>query len=152
MGRSYAGILGPLAFVTEIARGVLRSAGTESTVMTAVAALFVFAFVGFVLGELAGWIVNDAVRSRLAAEIAAAKPKTAAAKPNVAVAPPVAATTATAKPNVAATAAKPNPQPVKPNTTNDDQRGRKAERAGGRRSEQQELIAKEVVAAKSWLP
>ena len=118
MGRSYAGILGPLAFVTEIARGVLRSAGTESTVMTAVAALFVFAFVGFVLGELAGWIVNDAVRSRLAAEIAAAKPKAAAAKPGVAATPaPVATTAAVAKPNVAATAVKPNPQPVKPTTT-----------------------------------
>jgi len=117
MGRSYAGILGPLAFVTEIARGVLRSAGTESTVMTAVAALFVFAFVGFVLGELAGWIVNDAVRSRLAAEIAAAKPKTVAAKPGVPATPaPIATTVATAKPNVAATAVKPNPQSVKPTT------------------------------------
>jgi hypothetical protein len=115
MGRSYAGILGPLAFVTEIARGVLRSAGNESTVTTAVAALFVFAAVGFVLGELAGWIVNDAVRSRLAMEIAAAKPKTAASKPNAAVAPPVTATTTAAKPNVAATAVKPIPPPVKPN-------------------------------------
>ena len=39
MGRSYAGILGPLAFVTEIVRGVSHSAGTDSTIMTAVGAL-----------------------------------------------------------------------------------------------------------------
>jgi hypothetical protein len=117
MGRSYAGILGPLAFVTEVARGVSRSAGTESTVMAAVAALFAFAVIGFVLGELAGWIVNDSVRSRLAAEIAAAKPKAAAAKPGVAAdAAPLAANANAAKPNAAATAIKPNPQPVKPNT------------------------------------
>jgi hypothetical protein len=116
MGRSYAGILGPLAFMTEIARGVLRSAGTESTVMTAIGALFAFALIGFVLGELAGWIVNDAVRSRLAMEIAAAKPKAAAVKPAVApAATPVAANTAV-KPNVQPTAAKPNPPPAKPNT------------------------------------
>lgn len=116
MGRSYAGILGPLAFMTEIARGVLRSAGTESTVMTAIGALFAFALIGFVLGELAGWIVNDAVRSRLAMEIAAAKPKAAAVKPAVApAATPVAAHTAV-KPNVQPTAAKLNPQPAKPNT------------------------------------
>ena len=114
MGRSYAGILGPLAFVTEIARGVLRSAGNESTVTTAVAALFVFAAIGFVLGELAGWIVNDAVRSRLAMEIAAAKPKTTASKPNTAATPAVPNAT-TAKPNVAATAVKPIPPPIKPN-------------------------------------
>jgi hypothetical protein len=134
MGRSYAGILGPLAFVTELARGALRSAGTESTVTTAVAALFAFAAIGFVLGELAGWIVNDSVRSRLALEIAAAKPKApaanaggatmavpsapnaaaanlnATAKPNAAAKQSVAA-----KPNVATAAAKPTPQPAKPN-------------------------------------
>jgi len=115
MGRSYAGVLGLLAFLTEIARGVSRSAGNESTVTTAVAALFVFAAVGFVLGELAGWIVNDAVRSRLAAEIAAAKPKIAASKPNVAAVAPAVPSAVTARPNVAATAAKPNPLPVKSN-------------------------------------
>jgi hypothetical protein len=121
MGRSYAGILGPLAFVTEIARGVSRAAGNESTVMSAVVALFVFAAIGFVLGELAGWIVNDSVRSRLAAEIAAAKPNVAAAKPGVAATVvPAVANAAIAKPNVAATTVRPNPQPIKPNkpTTN----------------------------------
>ena len=48
--------------------------------------LFAFALIGFVLGELAGWIVNDSVRSRLAVEIAAAKPKESAVKPNAAAA------------------------------------------------------------------
>ena len=123
MGRSYAGILGPLAFFTEIFRGVFHSAGTEATVTSAIVALIAFAAIGFVLGELAGWVVDDSIRSRLAAEIASAKPKTAAAKPTVAAqtaAPPTAVSPITvpptaAKPNPIAAPAKPNPQPAKPN-------------------------------------
>jgi len=110
MGRSYAGILGPLAFLTEILRGMLHGGGSESTVMSAIAALFAFAAIGFVLGELAGWIVDDAVRSRLSAEMAAAKP--AAPKPGPVTTPAAAAPTNAPKPAAAST--KPNPQPTKP--------------------------------------
>jgi len=81
MGRSYAGILGSLAFSVEMLRGVVRSGGAESTVLAAVIALFAFAAIGFVIGEFGAWTVDNSVRSRLAAEIAAAKPSTAATNP-----------------------------------------------------------------------
>ena len=144
MGRSYAGILGPLAFLTEIARGASRSAGTESTVMTAVAALFVFAFVGFVLGELAGWIVNDSIRSRLAAEIAAAKPVASAAGPGVAaVAHHGSDSDSECRRDCSQTESTARKaESSNHDQTNHEQCGRKAERAGNSRSEQQELNKK----------
>ena len=71
MGRAYAGVLGPLAFLTVLVRSLLRSVAVETTVWQAVAALFVFAAIGALIGQIAGWIVDDSVRGRLAAEIAA---------------------------------------------------------------------------------
>ncbi len=71
MGRAYAGVLGPLAFLTVLVRSLLRSVAVETTVWQAVAAMFVFAAIGALIGQIAGWIVDDSVRGRLAAEIAA---------------------------------------------------------------------------------
>jgi hypothetical protein len=71
MGRAYAGILGPLAFLTVLVRCLLRSVAVETTVWQAVAAMFLFAAIGGVMGQIAGWIVDDSVRAQLAAEIAA---------------------------------------------------------------------------------
>jgi hypothetical protein len=71
MGRAYAGVMGPLAFLTTLVRCQLRSVSVETTVVQAVLCLFVFAAIGGVIGQLAGWIVDDSVRARLAAEIAA---------------------------------------------------------------------------------
>jgi hypothetical protein len=71
MGRAYAGVMGPLAFVTVLLRCLLRSVAVETTIWQAVAALFAFAAIGGVIGQLAGWIIDDSVRQRLAAEIAA---------------------------------------------------------------------------------
>ncbi len=68
MGQSYAGLLGPLAFLTAIGHGLLHAAAIEQTLLRASMALFAFAAIGYVAGELAGWIVNDSVRASLVAE------------------------------------------------------------------------------------
>ncbi len=70
MGHSYAGRLGLIAFVTAIGRGVLHADSVEETLWWASLALFGFAAIGFVAGELAGWIVHDSLRSSLTAEMA----------------------------------------------------------------------------------
>ena len=71
VARVYAGILGPLAMVTAIAHGLVHRSGTESTLWTAWLSLWTFALLGFVLGSLGGWMVEQSVRARIAAEIAA---------------------------------------------------------------------------------
>ena len=71
MGRAYAGVMGPLAFLTVVVRCLLRSVSVETTIWQAVAGLFLFAAIGGLIGQLAGWIVDDSVRGRLAEEIAA---------------------------------------------------------------------------------
>lgn len=75
MGRTYAGVLGTLAFATTSVRGLIHGAGFQSTVMTAIGWLITFAVIGAVVGELAAWIVTDSIRSRLRAEMAEPKPQ-----------------------------------------------------------------------------
>jgi hypothetical protein len=70
VGHSYAGLLGPLAFLTAIGHGLLHANSVEQTLWRASVALFVFAAIGYFAGELAGWIINDSVRTRLVAEMA----------------------------------------------------------------------------------
>ena len=67
MGRQYAGILGLLAFLMIVARGLTRGAGVETTLLAAAFHLFLFAFIGYIVGQLASWIVLDSVRTKLAA-------------------------------------------------------------------------------------
>jgi hypothetical protein len=64
MGRAYAGILGPLGFALVVARGVVTSGGVEGTMLAAAAALFVFATIGYFVGQTADYLVNDSVRSQ----------------------------------------------------------------------------------------
>jgi hypothetical protein len=64
MGRAYAGILGPLAFALLAARGVGSGWGAEPTLLAAIAALFVFAALGYVTGQLADYLVNQSVRTQ----------------------------------------------------------------------------------------
>jgi hypothetical protein len=71
MGRKYAGILGPLAFATVVARGLLGRHGVEATILWASCCLFAFAAAGYVFGKLAGWIVAEAMQARFNAELAA---------------------------------------------------------------------------------
>jgi hypothetical protein len=71
VGRSYAGVLGPVAFVTMIARGVLGGGGSQTTLLHAWVALLLFASLGHVIGALASWIVQESVQDQVAAELAA---------------------------------------------------------------------------------
>jgi hypothetical protein len=71
MGRAYAGILGPLAFALAVARGVALGSGAEGTLLAASAALFVFAAIGYVAGELADRFVTESVRTQFQAAMTA---------------------------------------------------------------------------------
>ena len=66
----YAGVLGPLALVTVILRGVLKSGSPQETMLAATICLMAFAAVGYVVGQLAERVVEESVRGRLAAELA----------------------------------------------------------------------------------
>ena len=68
MGRTYAGVLGTLAFATTIVRALIYSGGFGSTMATAIAHLIAFAVIGGMIGELAEWIVADSIRSSLRVE------------------------------------------------------------------------------------
>lgn len=68
VGGRYAGVLGPLACATVLVRGTLHQAGPEATLRTAWLALWAFASLGFVVGQLAEWMVTEGVESRFAAE------------------------------------------------------------------------------------
>ncbi len=70
MGRAYAGVLGPLAFLTVLAQGLIHSGGASETLWRATLALGAFGIIGCVAGQIAGQVVEDAVRGRLTAEIA----------------------------------------------------------------------------------
>ncbi|MGO8690755.1 MAG: hypothetical protein ACLQLG_14120 [Thermoguttaceae bacterium] len=74
MARSYAGILGPLAFLTVLARGLLGGGGTEPVLYQAWLSLLAFAALGCVIGWFAERTVRDSVNGRIAAELAQQKP------------------------------------------------------------------------------
>ena len=73
MAHTYAGILGPLAFLTALARGMMHGGGTESVLFGAWCCLLAFSVVGYVIGWVAERIVADSVHGRIAAELAAEK-------------------------------------------------------------------------------
>jgi hypothetical protein len=71
LGRAYAGILGPLAFLAVIVRGWRHGWPADSILLSAWLAFVALALVGLVIGWLAGWIVDDSIRTRMLAEMAA---------------------------------------------------------------------------------
>lgn len=71
MARIYAGILGPIAFLTTLSRGVLHDGGTDSILFSAWCALLVFSLVGYVVGRVAEQTVEESVHRRVAVELAA---------------------------------------------------------------------------------
>lgn len=81
MGRVYAGILGPLAFATILARSLVDGAGIESTVKMATLCLFAFAAIGYVAGRVADLIVTESVHTRFQAELQARNPSTTSQSP-----------------------------------------------------------------------
>jgi hypothetical protein len=73
MGRAYAGVLGYLAAALVLARGVVSGAGLESTLLTAVVAMSLFAAIGLVVGMIAQTTIDQAVREQLELELSSAR-------------------------------------------------------------------------------
>jgi hypothetical protein len=71
MGPSYAGILGSLAYVIVISRGVLQGYAVEGTVKLSILMLFVFAAVGYVIGKIAESTIKDSIHVQLRRELEA---------------------------------------------------------------------------------
>jgi len=67
----YAGILGLLAFLTSVARGMIHDSAVGSVLWLACLSLLAFGVIGYVAGWLAERIVEDSVRGRILAELAA---------------------------------------------------------------------------------
>ncbi len=65
MGRIYAGILGPLAMVVIICRGIRDSAGVEGTLVLAIIVLAAYSIIGSILGQIAQATVDESVRQKL---------------------------------------------------------------------------------------
>jgi len=70
MGRAYAGILGSQACGITVARGLLAGAGVEGSLLAASAALFLFAALGYIAGQIAELIVRDSVQTQFQAAMA----------------------------------------------------------------------------------
>lgn len=83
MAKAYAGVLGSLACGMILARGLLAGGSPESTIASGCAALFGFAALGWIAGQLAKRFVEESVRARFQAALQALdgelkKPKAAA--------------------------------------------------------------------------
>jgi hypothetical protein len=68
--RTYAGILGFLAFFVTTARGVLARGATQQVLWNACCHLMIFAALGCVLGWLAQHTIDDSVHGQIAQELA----------------------------------------------------------------------------------
>ena len=71
MGRTYAGILGPLAFATVLFRGLILVDDAGPTLKLAMICLFGFAIVGFVIGNVAEATILESVKTRFDAAMKA---------------------------------------------------------------------------------
>ncbi|MDP6467897.1 MAG: hypothetical protein QF918_09165 [Pirellulaceae bacterium] len=69
MGRTYAGILGPLAFATVLFRGLILVDGVEPTLKLAIFCLFSFALVGSLIGGVAEATSMESVKTRIDIEL-----------------------------------------------------------------------------------
>ena len=65
MGRTYAGILGPLAMAVVICRGWMGSGGVEGTLVSATLYLAIFSVVGALIGHLAQATIDESIRAKL---------------------------------------------------------------------------------------
>jgi hypothetical protein len=73
VARNYAGFLGLVAFVATSIQGFMQGAGTQSTLFRAWQSLLAFAVIGYLAGAIAAWVVDDAIASRVNAELAMAR-------------------------------------------------------------------------------
>lgn len=70
MARIYAGILGPLAFLTNVLRGAASGAAADHVLWSAWTSLWLFAALGCVAGWIAERTVDESVRQRVSGLLA----------------------------------------------------------------------------------
>lgn len=73
MARIYAGVFGPLAFLTCLARGALQGGSADATLWAAWCSLLLFSLAGCVIGWIAGLTIDQSVHAAVAAEMAEMK-------------------------------------------------------------------------------
>lgn len=69
VGRTYAGVLGLIAFVVMTFRGIAHELSLEAAIRMSLGCMAVFAVVGFLIGTAGQIVVGDAVRARFLAEL-----------------------------------------------------------------------------------
>ena len=74
MARQYAGILGLLALMVSLMRGIVASGASEATLWAAWLSLLAFALLGAVIGWLAERIVRESVSSQILSDLQEKKP------------------------------------------------------------------------------
>jgi membrane protein implicated in regulation of membrane protease activity len=79
VARQYAGILGLLALMVSLMRGIVAGGASEATLWTAWLGLLAFTALGAVIGWLAERIVRDSVSSQILSELQENKPAKPAA-------------------------------------------------------------------------
>jgi heme/copper-type cytochrome/quinol oxidase subunit 4 len=72
MGRSFAGILGAVAFVVVLSRGLMHGAAVDQTLVTAAVQMFLFAVFGYWVGKVADRTVLDSLCDTIARQGSAA--------------------------------------------------------------------------------
>ncbi|HZZ73696.1 MAG TPA: hypothetical protein VFE24_15705 [Pirellulales bacterium] len=70
MARTYAAVLGYVAFFAEMARGVVHGSGSEGVLLAAIFGLLGFAAVGYFCGLIGEAILRDSIESLVTKEIA----------------------------------------------------------------------------------
>ena len=85
MARQYAGILGLLALMVSLMRGIIAGGASEATLWTAWLSLLAFTVLGAVIGWLAERIVRESVSSRILSDLQEKKPAQRSALPQAAV-------------------------------------------------------------------
>ena len=81
MARQYAGILGLLALMVSLMRGIVAGGASEAALWTAWLSLLAFTVLGGVIGWLAERIVRESVSSRILSELQEQKPAQPSASP-----------------------------------------------------------------------
>jgi hypothetical protein len=71
MGRTYAGILGPIAFAVVVARCLASRGSVLSALYAAPLALFAFAFIGYIIGNIAERTIVEAIEAKFHAKLRA---------------------------------------------------------------------------------
>jgi hypothetical protein len=80
VARIYAGILGPLAMLTALARGAIHGDAAETVFLSAWCWLLALAAVGSGIGWIAQRTIEESVSSQVAEELAAEQAATRPAK------------------------------------------------------------------------